>query len=496
MARLSRIISLLLIVVMAMTFFACGKAGDGPEQTTKASKSASEKNSIVSVPLAYEPLEIDEDDFEDGEFSWQRVYMGFASVEREYPALTGALAKLNTKLDEDANKALEKMKADAEEAKTTYGIAFFPGEIYSHSRILARRADTNVVSLVRVTDSYNATSNPMSVVDTYNIDVQTGQRLLEDDVFPVFKGLIPKIAKSLTVKYPDVTFSETGVEKSIRALCEAGEIRFSIDYQGITFYFNPGTVASEEDGILTVSYTYEKLGNDVVVKFTSIPETYSYCFTKDLPNYAGVSFELKNEYMLGYFEGMTLEFDGTKQELKDFMCTNYALYFVHMGSGDYVYVDNDGEDGYGGLYIYSLGAKNIYETKYLDKVSLSATALGDSEPCYAELFTCPSRFILGTRCDMLATSVAKNKYQVGSDGVPKLLNKENQYVIDSTRQYTLRTDVRDAEGVLIRSGTKFNFISTDFDDIVVFVTEDGFEHTFSYSELNVSRTVDGIEYAG
>ncbi|MBR5991150.1 MAG: hypothetical protein IK036_00145, partial [Clostridia bacterium] len=76
------------------------------------------------------------------------------------------------------------------------------------------------------------------------------------------------------------------------------------------------------------------------------------------------------------------------------------------------------------------------------------------------------------------------------------LNKEAMYLIDSTRQYKLREDIRDEDGVLIKSGTKFNFTQTDFGDKAVFITEDGLEHTVNLSEININRAIDGVEYAG
>ncbi|MBQ1451318.1 MAG: hypothetical protein IIZ22_01485, partial [Clostridia bacterium] len=78
--------------------------------------------------------------------------------------------------------------------------------------------------------------------------------------------------------------------------------------------------------------------------------------------------------------------------------------------------------------------------------------------------------------------------------LPVLRNPEAWYTIDSMHQYTLRSDIRDNEGVLIKSGSSFIFVYTDLSDTVVFVTEEGLEHTFNLSKINVNRTVDGIEY--
>ncbi|MBR6479837.1 MAG: hypothetical protein IKT04_04980, partial [Clostridia bacterium] len=484
MARISRVISVLLTAVFLFTFAACKKAEPEPETTTKTGKSA-EKNTVVTLPLAYEPLETDEEEFEDGESKWQHVLIGFASVEREYPALAASLGKLNNELDAEAAASLEQIKTEAEETKAKYGISFFPGELYSRRKLIARRADSNYLSLVQIFDSYSGGDHPSTQIKTFNFDSKTGKQLLTDDVFTNFEVFIPKLSKSVKAAYPDADWNGENLTALIKALYHDGNLYFSIDYEGITFYFGTDELASYQDGILAVSFTYDKLKSDVVSKYAEIPETYSYAFTVDIPNYRGVICETDLKNLLGYTQGITLKYDDSEQKLKDLICGNYALYFVHMGqSGDYIYLDHDGEDGYGGLYIFSIGAKNLYETKYLEKVSLFATELGDSSPCYAEMFTCPSRFILGTRCDLLATSVAKNKYQVGKDGIPKLLNKEAMYLIDSTRQYKLREDIRDEDGVLIKSGTKFNFTQTDFGDKAVFITEDGMEHTVNMSEIN------------
>ncbi len=491
MTRLLRFKGLVLALLMTLCLTACSGGGGEPETTTKKPAGQKEKP-VEAISLVYDQIEDDSDTLDA---YTQHIFLGSRELEYEYAALSDSLSKLNAANDEQSNMETEKLQKDAEDYKAKYGIEFFPGEVYSRRQFIPRRADTTVVSLLMLCEYYDGTSDMRSEYLSLNYDTKTGKQLYLGDVFPTFEKILPAISESLKKSYPKADFLEENLTKAIRALYEADAIEFTIDYEGITFYFNSGVLADESDGVLTASFKYNSFRDNINKKFTEVPKVYSYCFTDVVPNYRSVAVDVDSDNLLGGYKSMELEFDETETKLPDFACQAYRAYVVHMDKGDeYIYVDTKTETGYGDLYVYSLGAKNLYELKHIKNSSIFATGLGDSAPCYTDLFTNPKKFRLGTRCDMLATSVAKNDYKVGSDGLPVLRNPEAWYTIDSMHQYTLRSDIRDNEGVLIKSGSSFIFVYTDLSDTVVFVTEEGLEHTFNLSKINVNRTVDGIEY--
>ena len=491
MTRLLRFIALILACVFVFGFSACSGGGGEPETTTKKTSGPKEKP-MEALSLAYEQVESDSETLDA---YTQHIYLGSRELEYEYAALSKSLSDLNAANDEQSQMEIEKLEKDSEEYKAKYGIDFFPGEVYSRRQFIPRRADSTVVSLLLFCEYYDGTSDIRSELLSVNYDTKTGKRLSLDDVIPSFEKLIPAIADSIGKAYPKADFIEENLNAAVKALYVADAVEFTIDYEGVTFYFSPGVLADISDGVLTASFTYDRLKDNVNKKFIEVPKVYSYAFGEMAPNYKSVGLDPDSNNMLGGYSALKLKFDETEIKLPDFECRDFRAYIVHMDKGEeYIYIDTKTETGYGDLYVYSLGAKNIYELKHLKNTSIFATGIGDSAPCYTDLFTSPKKFRLGTRCDFLATSVAKNDYKVGKDGLPVLRNPDAWYTIDSMHQYTLRSDIRDNDGVLIKSGSSFIFVYTDLSDTVVFVTEEGLEHTFNLSKINVNRTVDGIEY--
>ncbi|MBQ9135394.1 MAG: hypothetical protein IJX66_04805 [Lachnospiraceae bacterium] len=215
--------------------------------------------------------------------------------------------------------------------------------------VQVRRADSVVLSYV--TDSYADYGfiEDFRAMWGCNYDMQTGQELLLSDVILDMEEVPGIVCKELNSHlWSGEEYPETVVEDYFKNTPEDG-ISWSLDYNGVTFYFGYDDFTEMAIGgkTATVSFAeYPELFNE---KYTNVPEAYmvrlpmDYSFFTDL-NEDGTLEELN---CTGYFNetdrfysqfGIYTDINGSYQ-YEDLFAYDYQPYYVKTDDGNhYIYL--------------------------------------------------------------------------------------------------------------------------------------------------------------
>ena len=302
------------------------------------------------------------------------------------------------------------------------------------------------------------------------------------------------LLKELDLRYPEMAITERedlfgayDINVTATDLTKAA-YTFTLDPDGICFYFSTYDLGSYADGVQMVKLLYSA-SPDLFVKDYSVSGGYvSGLAKKGLYDLGGdgtadeLYFYGIEEELNQYYKGVCVEKNG-KEMMHDLYSYNMDTFVVHTDDNrDYLYVithmDNDGSN----LLIFDLGGETpslVEDTGY----GLRSSGLEEKKVYGYELITDIRDFTLTLRCDLLATFTATFQTSVGADGKP-VLPKDGYYAVpeyvntlESAKAF--RADIVDESGqvvskeVEIPAGETFKLIRTDGNAIVDARLSDG-----------------------
>ena len=258
----------------------------------------------------------------------------------------------------------------------------------------------------------------------------------------------------------------------------ADSLKWTLDYYGLTFYFNPYEIAPYASGMPVAVLTFEEYPDLIKEEYREVPESYCIQFPgeqsfyydldedgklDDIYTSGGYAMLDNNEY---YFESQMVYING---EMTWVESTTNALYpmLIHMADGsNYLYVGNENGIGYRWYELYDLngGIAKSLGTVY-------------SYPPYSyvsetqQLLTDPEHFTLATITYLLGSVYGYDTYHVGSDGKP--VKESDWYWFDQTTKFTLlrplTVTIVDEDGKeygeeTLQKGDTVIYYRTDYDD--------------------------------
>ena len=158
------------------------------------------------------------------------------------------------------------------------------------------RADSYVTSIRSIDSSYTGGVHPFTGITGVSIDTQTGEILKIKDVCNDCASLPEMIAYRLAEKY-DAWEDEEDLDEVvsyIEGVIEADSLKFTVGYEGVTFYFTPYEIAEYAMGNLSVTIPFEESfvgetedGPKMIglfnKKFRTVPENYMMTMTFGVP---------------------------------------------------------------------------------------------------------------------------------------------------------------------------------------------------------------------
>ena len=272
MDKLKRIIGMLLVLCFIVAFTSCGD--DSPQEVTPNETTQTAKNEISEEITV---LSLNKEYF--SHYEWYKDHPEMLvrseytdvtldkSMEKKYPLLAKALTETSAMRKRAMEEEKDNFIFTATEEFLNDSEAF--STFVSTLDVQVRRADSVAVSIV---EDYNSETD--RAFNCLNYDTESGKLLALSDVVTDIAKLPAIVEKEVTSRiFQGDSAVETAIPDYFKNTHEEN-ITWVLEYNGITFYFEPGAVAPTNFGIQTATVTFAEYPDLFKEKYTAVPDAY------------------------------------------------------------------------------------------------------------------------------------------------------------------------------------------------------------------------------
>ena len=432
--------------------------------------------------------------------------------EQKYPALVQSLSELNQKEETEMLEMYHTIKADSVNISSDSETYEAKQEVY------VRRSDSSVFSLLYDTYYYGGGLHGYLSIQGENYNTKTGERLKLSDVVTDMNMLFSLVQASLETYYGETAFYEDfTMESYFKEQYE--DLVWVLDYQGITFFFEPYQIAPYSEGTITVTLPYQKYPDLIKKEYQDVPDCYGMELSMNYPFYYDLDGDGQMDELLVYgvlseydiYESYVIQWNGSRYELETY---GYSMdpVLIHASNGkNYLYMQNTSDNDWRIMNIFYFENGSLYNVGSFDMGW--HIVVDENDEYYSTILTDPSNFILDTRTDMLSTLSGYKNYQISSNGLPE--SSEQWYTLERQLEFTVlmpvkgtvvdeKTGNQKGERTL-QAGEKVIYYRTDgesyadlrlLDGTIVrfMVSHDGWPYTVN--GLNIEDVFEGLAFAG
>lgn len=418
-----------------------------------------------------------------------------------YSKLANALEVYNKDRADSIQSYLDELEESARSELQEYGYESFRGPYVNQMEMFIRRADSQVLSVVETDYSYAGGAHGYTGFDSVNLDVQTGEEIPLDAVIPDKKSLLKVLETEISEKYPDLAQWTESLEEALQYYDAPldpemkMEFTWTLDYDGVTFYFGNYEIAAYVAGLQQVTLSYNEYPELMEGSyFTDISKDYVIALNDaDILSDVDLTGDGTTDYIsvrrnYDDFMDFSLSFDVTvngntiRQET---YCYDLDTYLVKNDGKNYLYIMRTVENDYRSVCVFEITENSV---EYVGEFNGGL-----------EFFTNTKDFQVSKRFDMLSTYTGIANCYIGADGLP--VEKEGAYRIDwevnITSTVEIDAELIDDEGNLKGSsytfpiGTTFRLLETDGATYVDVQADDGQRCRF-YVEPQWPQTINGM----
>lgn len=384
-----------------------------------------------------------------------------------------------------------------------------PGGYYSHTDLFVPRADSLALSVLCRSETGSASSQPQINYSCINFDSRTGRELKLKDVTADGETLTKLIKARLESDYPKAKFYD--LEAAMAQYTEdISNYVWTLDYQGLSFYFAPYELAPYEEGSFTVGLRFDDHPELFSLYYTRQPYSYAVpviegrCLNYDMDS-DGVSdtISLGAEGSNGSISRLDIGVNANQLGVNVSM-TDLDAYVIYAGPArNYLFINAYNNSGYGYISVYRLERSGTSLLGMLYDTSLQAA--GFTPECAGiPLLTSPENLILGTKIELLGTLTGVKYYSLGSAGMPE--TKDELYRVYADTILTSKSDFATAaidpqtgrglnSAAKIPAGTRMFYHRSDGVAFVDMMSEDGQCCRMYVSGRGTAQTVNGVPVA-
>ncbi|MCR5735424.1 MAG: hypothetical protein K6G22_12535 [Lachnospiraceae bacterium] len=476
-----------------------------------------------------------EDDGDD--YSYSTCADIYTTDADEYPDLYDTLDELNETAREYFSEELPELKELIEEeyeSDPDNWQNFYEDGVYSLCR-----ADENLLSFIMY-DNFSGLGeamDPFSIAMGMNIDPSTGDPIDLYDVITSVDDLMDAFDEEVanTDVYVD-EWKESAREVLEDSFSESEDefysgvdaaIPFTIDYNGVTLYFN-GEDTGFDDGPCTVLLSFEEYPDLFEEKYTVVPDSYcveiyngdyDYIYWFDFDGdgdpepFAVIRSEyedVEDSYTIGIGWG------DSYTELEEIGYVYFANAFLfHSEYGDYIYIEATTENDYQEIYVYEIN------TEALDFVDSIEGALkfnmypDDEDEPIGYLPVDPDSFKLYTADWTLGNNWLLGDYHVGPDGMPvkdsyylEYTNTDYWHITtceDIDAEYVTENSNKSRKGTIEEGSEILPYLMGDDGELLIKTRDDKIwtleldeddEGYYTYDDVRLIDLFDGLVFAG
>lgn len=270
MDKIKRIVCVILALCFTVAFTSCGDKTPQDVETTTQNTENNAKEEITVLSLNKEYVSHYEwyEDYPEmlvrSEYSTVVLDESFAT---EYPALAKTLSETSIMRKKSMEEEKDNLLFDATKEFMNDGEYF--STYISTLDVQVRRADRIAVSILE--DYYSDYGRSFNGL---NYDTESGNLLALSDVI-TDTSEISEIVENIIMNRigEEEPFGETAVADYFVNTAQE-DINWTLDYNGVTFYFNAGAIAPTNFGVQTATVTFAEYPELFNEKYTVVPDAY------------------------------------------------------------------------------------------------------------------------------------------------------------------------------------------------------------------------------
>jgi len=520
---------LCLCILMIFALISCGKEEvdtKEPEtdivvedETDKVENGTEEVNTINLINGSGYQEEYNDDEY----FTMlARVTYPFVQLyygdEDKYPELNEALYQ---RCEETRKEQIENLKSLKEAAIDEYevnGDYALPYEATREAKV--KRADEKVVSIMfRGVNVYGGSGEYYLYGESY--DTETGKKLTLDDVV-TDKSLLNDMIQEQLDTFWDVF--EVYEDVDYLALLEENlQASWTVDYNGLSVYFNPFAIGYDARGNQVITLSNEEYPELLKEEYQKVPERYGVEIFNEVPMYYDVTGDGKvDEIIYLAYESeegsdgfTTIYINGEEAYDKEMFFYESEATFVCMKDGQYYLCAEYLQDSdYRNTISYSISDK----VKVIDEIEGGMRKVWHEGGLYftsRDVMTNPDEFHMLATTQFISTMGGERGFAFTEDG--HFETKDDMYRFDEETMLTF-TMLKDLEVIVcdedakatdesrtISKGEEVFYYGTDnekyaylklSDGTICRVETDGGEWPITIDGIEIEEIFDGLLFAG
>lgn len=419
--------------------------------------------------------------------------------EKDYPALAAALAMYREKETKEVKARKDDYARQYKTDDTASEMA--PGGYEITEKSYVRRADRKVLSVLEKNFDFGGGVHGNFAYSALNLDAETGKEIPLFDVITDKSRLADLLKSKLKEENPDGIFfdeMEETIDKEVNEVKEddmVWKLTWTLDPQGITFYFNPYDIGPWAAGAYTTTILYDSEKDLFTKKY--LPEEgegYLCAFDEERDQFVDVdgdekedrvkvSLTMDSEYP-DYVLEATVSVNDRQQTIPKLYAYNVLPKLVMTKEGQsYLYLWCTGDDDYTEMHIVDLtsGEPVICKTQQLYETWTVGEDNDEDYSSWRDLATNPASMLLGSRFDILSTYTAWKTYYIENEPVP--VSDDKMYTISADITLVSKKEISasrvDEEGnetgdsIKVPAGSNYHMKYTDGASYVDCLLDDG-----------------------
>lgn len=420
-----------------------------------------------------------------------------AGDEADFPALAAAFDRINADTRAGMQTFFDENLPDAQEMAAEHR-DWFSG-FTSACTYAVQRADAQLVSIRVDTSEHTGGAHPNYGSFGLNLDPATGEEVGLTDVMTDLTGLPALLAEKIEAGCEVEPFGDVAEMLSGYA---PEQYAWTVDYQGITFYFSPYELAPYAAGLLTATVRFDEAPARFAPACTAQP---AYGFAEPLWLWrenaldgGSLLIQPSRSDESDAYDGFELIWNGQTYAEKDWYTYELTPYWVRLtadGGQSFLYMETLSDNDYRTLSVYALTGEGVKPVGDLPGTGFHSALMGETG--WQEVFNDPARFTLDTRIDLLGTMTGTRvcRTQPG-DGLPRAETDSYALPADFPPLVTKRalevTRLPDGKETRLPAGTQLSFLRTDGESYVELRTADGQDCRLDVARGDTEWTVNGV----
>lgn len=405
---------------------------------------------------------------------------------KDYPQLAKAIEKINAEEKTSAENAFEE---NIEMAKKAYDekLSLYSGYTYETS-VEVKRADSSALTLLYSTYTYTGGVHGYYGFYGRSIDVKTGKELKLTDVVTDVSALPELIKEQLEIYWSDLGLS--GIENVDDIVKEPENVPWSLDYNGLTLYYNPYHLGSFAAGAQFVTLSYKDNPELFNGEYVSHPSEYAFqldgatLVSEDVTGdgiFDKISVNALKDDEDYYIEKIEISVNEEILEDSEAWGLEARPVFIRTDKGCYLYVECPGENGYSDIICYKLGEKIERIGSVGCNISCKMEGEGTDMILFADAITNPKSFRLEHRVNNIGSYFGFAEYHVGENGMP--VTDDVLFLTEEENELTLLRDLevekydvsahKIGDKITLKKGETLTHYATNDDKEEYFVLNDG-----------------------